>query len=180
MNSEGSIFRLSKIRDSKLKREGDVSLLDKFEELTKKYPPHRGSLIPLLQEVQDFLGYISEQAVDKISDYLGISSSEIYGVASFYTQFKFNPPGRHIIQVCQGTACHVRGSKLLIDVIKEELGIEPGQTTADGEYTLERVACIGCCALAPAVVIDGRVYAQVTPGKIRELIKIKKEVSSEV
>jgi len=153
---------------------------DRLREVFNKYPPHRSSLIPILQEVQDFLGYISEQAVNQIADYLGVSPSEIYGVASFYTQFKFNPPGKHIIQVCQGTACHVRGSKMLVDVIKEELGIEPGQTTPDGEFTLERVACIGCCALAPAVVIDGKVYAQVTPAKIRELITTKKEVSSEV
>ncbi len=162
-----------------MKREWDISLLDKFEDLKKEYAPHRGSLIPLLQEVQEFLGYISEEAVDKIGNYLGVSPSEVYGVASFYTQFKFNPPGRHIVQICQGTACHVRGSKLLIDVVKEELGIEPGETTEDGEYTLERVACIGCCALAPAVVIDGKVYAQVTPGKIRELINIRREVSGD-
>lgn len=147
---------------------------EQLEFLFNKYPSHRSSLIPLLQEIQSLFGYIPESVVEKLAEYIGISPSEIYGVASFYTQFKFNPPGKHIIQVCQGTACHVRGSKMLIDVIKEELGIEPGQTTADGEYTLERVACIGCCALAPAVVIDGNVYAQVTPAKVRELIGKKK------
>ncbi|MCX8063588.1 MAG: NAD(P)H-dependent oxidoreductase subunit E, partial [Candidatus Hydrogenedentes bacterium] len=112
-------------------------------------------------------------AVERLAEYLDVSPSEVYGVASFYTQFKFNPPGKHIIQVCQGTACHVRGSKMLIDVVKQDLGIEPGQTTSDGEYSLERVACIGCCALAPAVVVDGNVHAQVTPALMRELIKKK-------
>lgn len=141
-----------------------------LQQLFQKYPAKRSSIIPLLQEVQGHYGYISAPAVDVMADYLGVSSSEIYGVASFYTQFKFTPPGKYVIQICQGTACHVRGSSIVLEALREELKIEPGHTTPDGLFTLERVACVGCCALAPVMVINGKVYAQMTQDKVREVI----------
>jgi len=144
----------------------------------QKYSANRSSIIPLLQEIQGQLGYISPESVDEMANYLGISASEIYGVASFYTQFKFTPPGKHIIQICQGTACHVRGSSTVLDALRDELNIEPGQTTSDRLFTLERVACVGCCALSPVMVVDGKVYAQMTQAKVREVLNEyrKKEV----
>jgi len=141
-----------------------------LQQVFQKYPAQRSSTIPLLQEIQERLGYIPPDAVDAMANYLGISASEIYGVASFYTQFKFTPPGKHIIQICQGTACHVRSSSDVLESLREELNIEPGQTTSDRLFTLERVACVGCCALSPVMVVDGKVYAQMTRAKVREVL----------
>jgi len=142
-----------------------------IQELFKKHPARRSSIIPLLQEIQEHYGYVSPPAVDAMSEYLGVSASEIYGVASFYTQFKFVPPGKYVIQICQGTACHVRASSIVLEALREELKVEPGHTTSDGLFTLERVACVGCCALAPVMAINGKVYAQMTQDKVREVIK---------
>lgn len=142
-----------------------------LQQLFQKYPARRSSIIPLLQEVQEHYGYISSPAVDTMAEYLGVSASEIYGVASFYTQFKFTPPGKYVIQICQGTACHVRASSIVLEALREELNIEPGHTTTDGLFTLERVACVGCCALAPVMAVNGKVYAQMTQEKVREVIK---------
>ena len=113
----------------------------------------------------------SHGSVRAIGRHLGISESEIYGVATFYTQFRFVQPGEHTIQVCRGTACHVRGSKRLLDDLVRQLGIQPGETTPDLKFSLETVACFGSCALSPVVVIDDTVYGRVTVKRIRELIR---------
>ena len=128
-----------------------------------------GSLIPILQEVQKKEGYITPDAVDRISEHLGISRSQIFGVASFYSQFKFNPPGRNSIRICLGTACHVLGGDFLLNALKSEIGISPNETTEDGKFDLERVACLGCCALAPTMVINTEVHGQMTTKKATEL-----------
>jgi NADH-quinone oxidoreductase subunit E len=121
-----------------------------------------GDLIPILQEVQGRLGYISEEAVKKVSHFLKVSENEIFGVASFYSQFRFVPPGRHSIKVCLGTACHVRGGQILTQALERQLGITSGQTTEDRRFDLQRVACLGCCALAPVVAIDKDIYSRMT------------------
>jgi NADH-quinone oxidoreductase subunit E len=144
--------------------------LSKIEDILKKYPASRGSLIPVLQDIQEDFGYLSEKAVGELSQLMGISANEIYGVATFYTQFRFSPPGRHSIQSCQGTACHVRGGHQILNELEQRLGITAGQTTADGQFDLQRVACVGCCALAPVVTVDGKVYAQVTTKKIPSVL----------
>jgi NADH-quinone oxidoreductase subunit E len=138
----------------------------KVREAIAQYPAERAYLIPILQAIQDRLGYLSEDALDQLSQTMDISINEIYGVATFYTQFRFNPPGEHTIRVCQGTACHVRRGQVLCTEIENQLHIKAGQTTADGKFNLERVACLGCCALAPVMVIDDKVYAKMTPKKI--------------
>jgi len=135
------------------------------------YPPGRDNLIPLLQEVQERHGYLSEEAMKALAAALGISDNEIYGVATFYTQFRFQPPAKHTIRVCQGTACHVRGGRQIMDEFHHRLGVRTGETTSDGEYELQRVACIGCCALAPTVTVDGEVHARVTPPKVRSIVE---------
>lgn len=144
--------------------------LSVISDIVAKYPTNRGSLIPVLQDVQEEFGYLSEEAVEELSRLMDISANEIYGVATFYTQFRFNPPGEHSIVSCQGTACHVRGGHQLLKEMEQHLGITAGQTTADGKFDLERVACLGCCALAPVVAVDGKVHAQVTSKKIPALI----------
>lgn len=130
----------------------------------------REHLIPLLQAVQERCGYLSREAVMSISRHLGLPPSKVYGVATFYNQFRFAAPGRYPIQVCRGTACHVKGSVHVLDAVQRALGVAPGQTTRDGVFSLEVVACIGACGLAPAMVVGGEVYARVTPQKALDIL----------
>lgn len=131
----------------------------------------RSQVIPLLQKYQERDGYISKRSLIEISNQTGLTPNEIFGIASFYAQFRFHPPGKHNIKVCLGTACHVRGGEEILRTFERELGIKVGETTPDREYELERVACLGCCALAPVVVIDGEIRGKVSAVKAREMIK---------
>jgi len=135
----------------------------------------REDLIPLLQEIQDVEGFLSPDAIRGVSRTLRISENEIYGVATFYAQFRFTPPGEHHIQVCMGTACHVKGGAQLLASLKHELGIDVGETTEDKRFDLEQVACLGCCALAPVVKIDEKIYSQMTVLKLRKVMDEYKE-----
>lgn len=142
----------------------------KIADILARYPANRGSLIPILQDIQEKSGYLSQEAVEELERLMGISANEIYGVATFYTQFRFSPPGQHTIRSCQGTACHVRGGHPLLQELQQHLGITAGQTTEDGKFDLERVACLGCCALAPVLSVDGKVHAQITAKKIPSIL----------
>ncbi|HUT52664.1 MAG TPA: NADH-quinone oxidoreductase subunit NuoE [bacterium] len=142
-----------------------------LETILARYDRRRRNLIPILQDTQDKMGYLLEDAVDRIAAHLGLSSNDVFGVATFYAQFRFHPPGKHHIKVCQGTACHVRGGNLILESVVRKLGIAPGETSEDREYSLERVACFGSCALAPVVVIDDKVYGRLTPKKTEKLIE---------
>jgi len=144
--------------------------LSKIKAILKRYPANRGSLIPVLQDIQEDFGYLSENTVEELARLMGVSANEIYGVATFYKQFRFNPPGRHRIQCCQGTACHVRGGQKILQELEQRLGIAAGQTTTDGMFDLERLACLGCCALAPVVAVDGKVHARMTAKKIPSVL----------
>lgn len=135
------------------------------------YDRSRQNLIPILQDVQGRFGYLPAEAMDKVAEYLGLSVHEIFGVATFYSQFRFSAPGKHSIKVCQGTACHVRGSELILDSLSRKLDVNPGETTADRKYSLERVMCVGSCALAPAVVMDETVHGRMTQAKVERLLK---------
>ena len=139
--------------------------------ILEKYPKgDRGFLIPILQEVQESHGYVSPDAVDEIGAFTGVSPGEIFGVASFYAHFRFTRPGKHTIKVCRGTACHVRGSSRILEMIERELKVKAGQTTADELFSLERIACFGCCALAPVVVVDKDVHGRMSSTKARRLL----------
>jgi len=131
----------------------------------------RGDLIPLLQEIQDRSGYLSSESVQDVARLLQISENEVYGVASFYTQFRFNPPGRHTIKICLGTACHVRNGEKILEALERELKIKPGETTPDGLFDLQRVACLGCCALAPVMQIDSQIYGRVTSSRLKKILE---------
>lgn len=124
------------------------------EKALQKNNADREKLLPILQEVQHNLGYVPKQAMQQISEALDIPEVEIYGVTTFYNQFRLNPPGKHQIKVCMGTACHMTGGHIIMDSFARRLNIKEGETTPDREFSLERVACVGCCALAPVVVID--------------------------
>ncbi len=148
-----------------------------INDVLKRFEQQRESLIPILQALQQETGYVSEDAVAAVADYLDVSQSDIYGVATFYTQFRFTRPGDHVIKVCQGTACHVQGVRRIVDEAVRQLGIQPGETTGDYRFSLESVACFGSCALSPVVVVDDVVYGRMTTKKFKKLLK---ELSSEV
>ncbi|MCK4469219.1 MAG: NADH-quinone oxidoreductase subunit NuoE [Desulfobacterales bacterium] len=141
-----------------------------IKDIIKPYQDEKGSLIPILQAVQEKTGFISEEAISTIALKLKMSEHEIYGVATFYTQFRYTKPGDHMVKVCLGTACHVRGGDQLLERTETILNIKPGQTTPDSAFSLERVACMGCCALAPVIVVDDKIYPNVTTPKIEKII----------
>jgi len=143
-----------------------------LEHILVRYPQgDRGFLIPILQDIQEFCGYISPEAVDEIEDFTGVSAGEIFGVASFYSQFRFTQPGKHTVKVCLGTACHVRGSGRILELFERQLKVKSGETTPDGQFSLEHVACFGCCALAPVVVVDKEVHGRMSSTKGQKLLK---------
>ncbi|MCE5268872.1 MAG: NADH-quinone oxidoreductase subunit NuoE [Planctomycetaceae bacterium] len=142
-----------------------------LDAVLERYPnASRDALIPILQDVQQELGYLSRDSVVRIGEHLNLPASKIYGVATFYNQFRFQPQGRNHIQVCRGTACHVKGSAAILDAVKRELRIEPGQTTRDGQFSLEVVACIGACGLAPVICVNGEFHAGVTTKTVGKII----------
>ena len=141
-----------------------------YLEIFLEYKGEAGDLIPLLQKVQEKDGYISEESVRGISRFLKISENKVFGVASFYSQFRFIAPGRHTVKVCSGTACHVRGGQNLADAVERELGVVAGETTEDGSFDFQRVACLGCCALAPVVQFDEEIYSNVTTSGLNEIL----------
>jgi NADH-quinone oxidoreductase subunit E len=130
----------------------------------------RRRLIDILQDIQSRNGYLPQEAMLKVADFLDIPSSTVWGVATFYNQFRFTPPGKRPVKVCMGTACHLAGGQLVLEAMARELKIEIGGTTEDREFSLERVACIGCCALAPVVTIGEEVYPRMTPPKVEEIL----------
>jgi NADH-quinone oxidoreductase subunit E len=126
----------------------------------------RENLIPILQKVQEKLGYLPREAMAEIAEYLKIPAMDVYGVVTFYNQFRLNPPGKHSIRVCLGTACHMKGGYITLEAWKRRLKINPRETTADQEFDLDTVACVGCCTMAPVTVVDKKPEAQVEPTKV--------------
>ena len=143
------------------------------EQLAQILAPHRGqrgALVPVLQKTQEALGYLPEEVISEVAYFLRLPESEVYGVATFYAQFRFERWGEHTIRVCQGTACHVRGSQRILETVEQELGIHRGETTEDYKFSLERVACFGSCALAPVMVVDKTVHGRMTTTKARKIL----------
>ncbi len=145
----------------------DVSLI---KDILKQYASQQGSLITILQKAQDVYGYLPEDIIYAISDDTGIPPAKIFGVATFYTQFRFTPVGKYLIMLCEGTACHVNGSKSILKAIQDKLQILDGETTKDGLFSLKTVACLGCCSLSPAIMINGETYGALTPEKVSGII----------
>lgn len=141
---------------------GGLNLREKLLAFMAPYKGQKGASIPVLQKVQEEFGYLPPEALSEVANFLGMSKNELYGVASFYAQFRFERQGEHTVRVCQGTACHVKGSHRILEEIEKELGIKPGETTPDYKFSLERVACVGCCALAPVMIIDKKMNAKTT------------------
>ena len=149
---------------------GGLPLQERLSKVLAPYYRQKGATIPVLQKVQEELGYLPEEAISEIATFLGLSKNEVYGVASFYAQFRFERQGEHKIRCCQGTACYVQGGQRILEAVEKELGIQPGETTEDYKFSLERVACVGCCALAPVMVMDETVHSKVTGAKARQIL----------
>lgn len=141
--------------------------------LIEKYKGKKGNLIPLLQGTQEIFGYLPKIAFEEISKQTGLNESDMYGVATFYSQFRLKPAGKHIIKVCHGTACHVQNAGVITDALKEALKVEDGGTTEDGLFTLESVACLGCCSLAPVMMIGEDTFGKLTGS---DAVKVIKEI----
>lgn len=142
----------------------------KMQEILASYKGEEREIIPILQRTQEELGYLSEEAMLEVARFVSVPESKVYATATFYAQFRFKPVGRNHVAVCHGTACHVRGAQRIQDALERQLGIKEGETSEDLKYTLEGVACIGCCALAPAITINNKeVHGQLTPKKVAEI-----------
>jgi len=137
-----------------------------LENVFSRYDGKSFELIPILQQVQSAIGYLPESAMLQVARFVGLPASRVYAVATFYAQFRFTPIGKNKVTVCRGTACHVRGAQRVLEETEQRLGIKEGETTEDLEYTLETAACIGCCALAPCIMINEKVEAKMTPKKV--------------
>ena len=144
---------------------------EQLAEVMSPYRGQKGATIPVLQKVQAKLGYLPEEAITEIAKFLGQSQNEVYGVATFYAQFRFERRGEHMVKVCQGTACYVQGAKRILEAVEDELKLTGGQiTTSDYKFSIERVACFGSCALAPVMVVDDTVYGRMTPARARQTL----------
>ncbi len=139
--------------------------------LAEMSPVREKDIIPLLQRLQDQYGYLPREVILEVAARAGLPASRIYGVATFYAQFRLKPGGRHTIRCCRGTACHVRGGKKVIEAVRRKLGVEDGETTPDMEFTFETVACLGACALSPVTVVDKRYYGKMTPARVDEILR---------
>ncbi len=144
---------------------------DEFSFNLWRYDGTPGELIPLLQSAQNHFGYIPRRAINYVSAVTGIPESEVYGVITFYSQFRLQPMGKYVVRACNGTACHVSGAEMIIETVQDELGVEVGGTTEDGLFTLNTVACIGCCSLAPVIMINEDTHGSLTPASVRKIIR---------
>ncbi len=146
------------------------SAVKQITEIVKRYENEKTPLMMILSAIQSEYGYIPLDVQELVSDLTGIPVAEIYGVVTFYSFFSLNPKGKYVVGVCLGTACYVKGGQSIIDKFSEILGVKPGQTTADGLFTLSALRCIGACSIAPAVSINGKVYPKMTVGKVQEVV----------
>ncbi len=150
----------------------DIVDLSKADEILDHYEGADGALIPVLQKIQGEYGYLQEETINLVAERLNISTSEIVGVATFYSQFRLKPRGVHLIKVCCGTACHVKGASKITEAFSKKLDVEVGSTTEDAMFTLEEVACLGACSLAPIITLDGDVHGNLVPDNVANIIPV--------
>ena len=148
----------------------EETMLSDIRASLDNFTKQKYNLIPILQMIQEKHAYIPTAALTMVAEYLSLSPSEVYGVATFYNQFRFNPPGKHPIKVCLGTACHVRGGDIILENFERKLDLKEGETTSDREFSLQRVACVGCCALAPVGIVGETVHGHMAPSKVEGLV----------
>jgi NADH:ubiquinone oxidoreductase subunit E len=148
----------------------DKAMETQMNQILASFKGEKSEIIPILQQVQQKFGYLPEQAMRRIAEFVHVPASTVFGIGTFYAQFKLVPTGRNVIRICRGTGCYVRGSPRIISELENQLGIKDGGTTPDLEYTLETVACFGSCALAPVVVVNDKVHGRMTPDKAKKAI----------
>ncbi len=148
----------------------DKAALEELRSQLDRYEKSTANLIPILQMIQEKVKFLPPAAIKMVAGFLEIPSSQVYGVATFYNQFKFNPPGKNPIKVCLGTACHVRAGDIILENFERKLGIREGETTEDREFSIDRVACVGCCALAPVAIMGKTVHGHMAPSKVEGLV----------
>ena len=163
------VTEIKEVPDKANQKENEI-ITSSVDEILTSYRGEKAELIPILQHAQQELGYLPEAALSRIAAYTGVPESTVFGIATFYSQFKLMPVGRNVIRVCRGTGCYVKGAPRILEELEKELGIKAGETTADLEYTLETVACFGSCALAPVVVNNERVHGRMTKDKVKKLL----------
>jgi NADH-quinone oxidoreductase subunit E len=164
-------MRIARIKTNEQSGNGDVQDLSLLDPIIARYKGKQGNMIPLLQAAQELYGFISKPAFDKLSRETGISLSDMFGVATFYAQFRLNPVGKNIIKVCHGTACHVQNAVEITEALEEMLKVKDGETTGDRFFTLESVACLGCCSLAPVMMIGEQTYGKLTGNEAVKIVK---------
>jgi len=152
----------------------------RLETIFSSHEGRQGELIPILQQVQEKFGYLSQKAMFEIAEFTGAPESQVYSVATFYTQFRFTPIGKNHIMVCRGTACHVKGAPIILEELEKQLGIKEGEVTPDMKFSLETVACIGACGLAPNMVINRRTYGHLTKQRVSEIISDLRSKEEEI
>ena len=158
----------------------EAIFLDNLPQQLETFEKERSCLIPILQMIQKAITYLPAEALRVVAAYLDLSASEVYGVATFYNQFRFNPPGKYPFKICLGTACHVKGGEIILENFERKLGIKEGETTDDREFSIERVACVGCCALAPVAMVGETIHGHMAPSKVEGLftrIEVEKEMA---
>ena len=155
----------------------DLSYVD---EVLNRYKGHKGTLITVLQQVQAHKEYLEKEALERVARSMGVPTARIYGVVTFYAQFRLTPVGKHLIRVCHGTACHVQNADGLTEAVEGELGLKTGETTPDMLFTVESVACLGCCSLAPVIMVGEKVYGKLSTDKVRKVIKEYQKMEKEV
>jgi NADH-quinone oxidoreductase subunit E len=155
--------------------EEQENIRQRTRKVLKRFNKKRENLVPILQQVQDELGYLPREAQIEVAEYLKIPEVDVYGVVTFYNQFRLKPPGKHSIRVCLGTACHMKGGYIILDAWKRRLKIDRGETTSDREFDLDTVACVGCCAMAPVNVIDKKAEGRLSPTRVDGILLEKKD-----
>ena len=156
---------------SPVAQKGLDSLEAKLEPIVTRYRGKKGVAIPLLADIQKTVGYIAEEAVDYVARELDLPAAELFGVATFYAMFRMRPEGKHVVRLCRGAACHVQGSARIGEQLQRHLGVSEGETTSDGVFSLQYVACLGCCSLAPVMMVDGEVHGRLTPEKAVDVLE---------
>ena len=158
----------------------EADFLADLPQQLEAYKKDRSQLIPILQMIQKAIAFLPTEALHIVAAHLEISAAEIYGVATFYNQFRFTPPGKYPFKICLGTACHVKGGEIILENVERKLDIKEGETTPDREFSIERVACVGCCALAPVAMIGETIHGNMAPSKVEGLftrIEVEKEMA---
>ena len=153
-----------------LTKEQTAAKTEELENYITEMKDVQGCLIPIMQKAQELFGYLSLETMQLISDRLDVPVSEIYGIATFYALFSLTPKGDNVISVCTGTACYVKGAAAVLDAVKKQLGIEAGETTPDGKFSIQDTRCLGCCGLAPVMTVDGDVYGRLTPADVKDIL----------